>query len=92
MFTKDKHVRERIIREIPAGSGNLNDTIMQYVNKNLPLGGVGNSGFGRYHGKYSFECFSNMKSMNRKSFLIDIPLRYPPYTRKKLNLLRKLFN
>ena len=91
LFTNNKHIRKRIISEIPAGNGNLNDTIMQYVNKNLPLGGVGNSGFGRYHGKYSFECFSNMKAMNRKSLLLDIPLRYPPYTPAKLNILRKLF-
>ena len=92
VFTRNKYTRERLIREIPAGNGNINDTVMQFVNKNLPFGGLKNSGIGRYHGKSSFDCFSNMKSINIKSLVIDPPLRYPPYTTGKLKLIKKLLH
>jgi aldehyde dehydrogenase (NAD+) len=49
---------------------------------------VGNSGMGRYHGKYSFEAFSHFRSVLRKSSRLDIPLRYAPYTRWGIKLLK----
>lgn len=91
LFTKERKIAERIIREIPAGNGNINDTVMQFINNNLPFGGFGSSGVGSYHGKSSFECFSHMKSLNSKSLIIDFPIRYPPYNSFKLNLLRKIY-
>lgn len=34
----------------------------------LPFGGVGNSGMGSYHGKYSFRTFSHAKSVLEKNY------------------------
>ena len=48
---------------------------------NLPFGGVGESGMGKFHGKAGFENFSNQKSITYKIFLFDLDLRYPPYKR-----------
>jgi aldehyde dehydrogenase (NAD+) len=90
LFSRDNNLIKKLIREIEAGNANLNDTVMQFANKNIPFGGKGSSGMGSYHGKYSFDCFSHMKSINRKSLLIDIPLRYPPYSSSKFWLLKKL--
>jgi aldehyde dehydrogenase (NAD+) len=90
LFSRDKTLRNKLIYELEAGTGNLNDTVMQFANKSLPFGGKGSSGMGSYHGKYSFECFSHMKAVNRKSFLIDLPFRYPPYSLNKLWIIRKL--
>jgi aldehyde dehydrogenase (NAD+) len=53
--------------------------MIHYSNPRVPFGGVGISGFGRYHGKWTFETFSNMKGIVDRSFLVDIYLRYPPY-------------
>lgn len=88
LFTKDKSIAEKIIKEIPFGGGCINDVVMHLVNTNLPFGGVGNSGMGSYHGKYSYEAFSRKKVILRKSTLLDPPLRYP--THKNLRLA-KLF-
>ncbi len=55
----------------------------------MGFGGVGESGMGSYHGKASIDTFSHSKSIMKKSNLIDIPVRYPPYG-KKLKLLRKI--
>jgi aldehyde dehydrogenase (NAD+) len=90
VFSKDKAFRKKMINEIEAGNGNLNDTVMQFANKNIPFGGKGKSGTGAYHGKYSFDCFSHFKAVNRKSLLIDLPFRYPPYNATKLRLIKWL--
>jgi len=90
LFSRDKAFQKKIIHELEAGNGNINDTVMQFANKNLPFGGKGESGMGSFHGRYSFECFSHMKSVNKKSFLFDLPVRYPPYVSWKLSVLRKL--
>lgn len=79
----------KVIDEISFGTGCINDTIVQFANPHLPFGGVGNSGIGRYHGQASFDLFSNKKSVLKKSFAFDPPLRFPPY-KNKLSILRKI--
>lgn len=61
---------------------------MQHVVDTLPFGGVGGSGFGRYHGKYSFDNFSHEKVVIMRSFFIDVWFRYPPWDDKKLQLIK----
>jgi aldehyde dehydrogenase (NAD+) len=55
----------------------------------LPFGGVGNSGYGRYHGRASIESFSWQKTYYSKSQKNDIRLMYPPYQDKHLSLMRR---
>jgi len=88
-FTSDTKNRDRILTEIPFGGGCVNDTLMHIANPHLPFGGVGASGIGAYHGKYSFELFSHRKSITTSITWLDIPLRYAPFG-KKLKLVRKL--
>ena len=52
---------------------------MHFANSNLPFGGVGNSGIGRYHGKESFRAFSNSRSVIDTPTWLDLPFRYMPY-------------
>ena len=54
-----------------------------------PFGGIGSSGIGSYHGQKSFETFSHQKSMLKRPFWFDAPLRYPPYG-NKLKILEKI--
>jgi len=92
VFTKDKAKQKRVLAQTTSGGACVNDTMVHYSNPSLPFGGVGNSGFGRYHGKWTFETFSNMKAVVNRSFHFDIYLRYPPYrnTRKTLQRLIRL--
>jgi len=90
LFTTSKEVETRIVRTISFGGGCINDTIVHLATSNMPFGGVGESGMGGYHGKWSFDTFTHTKSILKKSNLIDIKLRYPPY-RNKLNIFKKLF-
>ncbi|MEX1375887.1 MAG: aldehyde dehydrogenase [Eubacteriales bacterium] len=89
LFTKDKNIHNIMTREIHFGGGCINDTIMHIANGNMPFGGVGSSGMGRYHGKDGFDTFTHKKSVLKQNFLFDIPLRYAPYG-KKLGLVKKI--
>ncbi|KAI3791390.1 hypothetical protein L2E82_05158 [Cichorium intybus] len=90
-FTKDQNLHKRLVSETSSGSIMFNDVILQYAVDTLPFGGVGGSGFGRYHGKYSFDNFSHEKVVVTRSFFIDIWFRYPPWDDKKLQLLKSGF-
>lgn len=76
------------LRQASFGGGCVNDTIIHLATSRLPFGGVGNSGMGSYHGRNSFDTFSHRKSVVEKSVLIDLPVRYAPYTPMKDKLLR----
>lgn len=90
LFTKDKAVEKAVFTKLSFGSGAVNDTIMQINNRALPFGGVGSSGIGSYHGKTSFDTFSNLKSTIKKSSLFDLDMLYPPYSKTTLALIRRL--
>ncbi len=92
LFTKTKAVRERVIREVPAGGMVINPLLFHFATHKLPFGGVGPSGLGAYHGKFGFEEFSHRKSVMTKPTRPDIAaFIYPPYTEKAWKLARKLF-
>ena len=61
----------------------INDVMLPVLIPNLPFGGVGKSGIGKFHGEEGFRNFSNQKSITFKGFLFDSNLRYPPYERVK---------
>ena len=73
-------VRNRVLTETSSGGACVNDAILHLSNDALPFGGVGNSGMGRYHGKYTFDMFTHEKSVLIKYFVGDLPQRYPPYS------------
>lgn len=92
LFSQNKYNKKKIVNELSFGGGCVNDCIVQIANLHLPFGGVGHSGLGHYHGKYSFDTFSHFKSLYQKSFSFSTKLEYPPYSQKKLQWLRRLFN
>nr|MCH9700008.1 aldehyde dehydrogenase family protein [Actinomycetes bacterium] len=92
LFTKDKAVRERVIKEVSAGGMVINHLVFHFATHKLPFGGVGPSGMGAYHGKFGFEEFSHRKSVMTKPTRPDLgAMLYPPYTEKAWKLARKLF-
>ncbi len=89
VFSNQSQICQKVIKEVSFGAGCINDTVIQFSNAHLPFGGVGCSGMGQYHGKASFETFSHQKSILKKSFTYEPPLRYPPY-KNKLTFLKKI--
>lgn len=89
LFSNNKRHREKIVKDIPFGGGCINDTLLHFTNPHLPFGGIGSSGMGSYHGKRSFDTFSHPKSILKRYFRLEAPLRYPPYG-NKLGILKKI--
>jgi aldehyde dehydrogenase (NAD+) len=88
LFSKSEVLEDVVLSKLSAGSVCINDAVLFMVSPELPFGGIGNSGMGRYTGWYGFETFSHMKPVMKRSFRFDAPMRYPPYTEKKARLLR----
>lgn len=89
LFTENKTIKNYIIENIQFGGGCINHLISHVANANLPFGGVGFSGMGRYHSKYTFDLFSHEKSIFKSKGKFDSNLLYPPYKEKNLRLAKK---
>jgi aldehyde dehydrogenase (NAD+) len=87
IFSRNNRLIREFMRNTRSGNACVNETVMQIASPYLPYGGVGSSGIGRYHGKKSFETFSNMRSVLVKSNLVDMPIRYPPYSKFKTKII-----
>ena len=82
LFTQSRETERKVLSEVSFGGGCVNDTILHLATPYMPFGGVGESGMGGYHGKYSFDTFSHQKSILKRWAKPDIPLRYAPYNGK----------
>ncbi len=90
LFSEDKLMQKKVWNSLSFGNGAINDALMQVASSHLPFGGVGQSGFGAYHGKASFITFSHLKSYIIKSTRIDLPIAYPPHGPWKLKAIKKI--
>ena len=88
VFSSDREAQRYFTEEIPFGGGCINHCMLQFGNPELTLGGVGNSGMGRYHGRATFDLFSHHKSLVHASTLIEPGIQYPPYAPWKERILR----
>ena len=79
LFSKDEGFIRRAIHSIDSGGVCINDTLMHLASNKAPFGGVGPSGMGAYHGKWSYEAFSRPRTVLKKSRRFDISLRYHPF-------------
>ena len=91
VFSSNKSEIQQLLQRCQYGGACINDCLSHILNSELPFGGFGESGLGNYHGRYSFEAFSQTKSVVYRNTWLDIPLKYPPYSKNKLNLLKRFF-
>jgi len=89
-FSESREIQRKVLRQTSSGGGCINDTLSHIGSQELPFGGIGDSGMGAYHGKFSFETFTHRRGILFRSNLMDVPLRYPPY-RGRVSLLQLLF-
>jgi aldehyde dehydrogenase (NAD+) len=84
VFAEDHDVVERILDTTSSGDAEVNDCAIHPLFPELPFGGVGNSGMGKYHGRWGFEAFTNARGVLNHSAKLDPGVRYPPYTEHTL--------
>ena len=90
IFGGNKKIHDHISNVTSSGSICINDVMLPVLIPNLPFGGVGQSGMGKFHGEEGFRNFSNQKSITYKSVLFDSNLRYPPYE-KIMKFIKLIF-
>ena len=80
VFADDEDIPERILEATNSGDACVNDCSVHPLIPELPFGGVGNSGMGKYHGHWGYEAFTNARGVLYHSPKIDPGVKYPPYT------------
>ena len=90
VFTESRETERRVLENTSSGSVGINHMLYQLLVDELPFGGVGASGMGRYHGKHGFDTFSHHKAVLRKSTRPDPAVTYPPYGRAMQAILRRV--
>lgn len=81
-FGNSEHRRRAVLENTLSGGVSINDVMLQFLQVDLAFGGVGASGFGRYHGREGFETFSHLKSVFVQRGIggfTGLKLLYPPY-------------
>lgn len=91
IFSESKHETDKFISTVKFGAGAVNDTIAQFGSQTIPLGGLANSGFGKYHGYESFNLFTHAKGIISKPTWLDLPIRYPPYSNWKKKIIELIY-
>lgn len=89
-FSRDRESIAFLQGSFSYGDGCVNDTIMHLASPYLPFGGVGTSGTGQSHGKFGFLTFSHIQGNYEHTGRWEPSLRYPPYTKRKGRILRKI--
>ena len=90
VFAEDDRVIDRVVDETSAGGVTVNGTLLHLTNPRLPFGGVGDSGMGAYHGMSGVRVFQHLKPVLSRGTRPDPRVAYPPYTKTKLRIIRRL--
>ena len=91
VFSKRKKFIQNLFQTFSFGGGVANDSVIQFVNDQLPFGGIGHSGMGAYHGKNSFDAYTHYKPVIKRGLWLDPSIRYAPFP-ETFGWLKKLLN
>jgi acyl-CoA reductase-like NAD-dependent aldehyde dehydrogenase len=84
IFAEDAIVTEQLLNLTTSGGAAINDCAVLPLIHDLPFGGVGESGMGKYHGEWGFRAYSNARGVLNHSTRFDLDIRYPPYDRYRI--------
>ncbi|HEY7281928.1 MAG TPA: aldehyde dehydrogenase family protein [Actinomycetota bacterium] len=90
VFAKSRAAQQRVTTRTSSGGVCVNTTVVHFAVPGLPFGGVGESGYGAYHGREGFETFSNRKPVLSKPVKPDPAVQYPPWSNLKRKVLRRI--
>ena len=81
-FGRDSAARDEVLTRTVSGGVTINDCLFHFTQVNQPMGGVGASGSGAYHGEWGFNNLSKLKPVFYRSVLNRFADLYPPYGAK----------
>lgn len=89
-FSRDRKMARALLTCTTSGGACVNNTVMHVASEKLPFGGVGNSGMGVYHGRYSLDTFSNLRGVLIQAPSMEMKLKYPPHSPEKVGRVKRL--
>jgi coniferyl-aldehyde dehydrogenase len=89
-FGKDDAARDAVLARTVSGGVTVNDCLFHFTQINQPMGGVGASGAGAYHGEWGFRNSSKLKPVFYRSPFNRLADLYPPYGAKIARLEKML--
>lgn len=92
IFSENRKRIKRFTEGLGFGGGCINDVVVHLATSYMPFGGFKDSGMGAYHGKAGFETFTHYKSIVKKSTKLDLPMRYRPFKKSNLKLVKKFLH
>lgn len=90
VFSNDRTTQAQVLAQTRSGGACVNDVVSHMIGTGLPFGGLGESGFGAYHGRAGFDAFSHPRAVVRRATWLDTPFRYPPQKLSLAGLKRAL--
>lgn len=90
MFSGKKKNYEQVISSTSAGGTCINEVLLQFLQNELPFGGINNSGIGNSHGIYGFKAFSHERSVLKHHSFAPLKLMMPPYTKNVRRMIDAL--
>ncbi|KAL1412475.1 Hexadecenal dehydrogenase [Vanrija albida] len=93
VLSKNRSYFDKVIHETLSGSAIWNDVAFTPVATTLPFGGVGDSGWGNYHGVHGFNTFSHHKAILEVPYWLELAQksRYPPNLDANARKIFKMF-
>lgn len=90
IFSNDENVVSEFLKNFSFGGGCVNETMLHLANNNLPFGGIGYSGLGEYHGKFTFDAFTHKKSIYKKRGDKVFKTLISPDSKERLNTIKRI--
>ena len=90
ILSNSNEILNQFIKETSSGAIMFNDVVFHVTSPYAPFGGVGNSGLGKYHGKFGIKSLSHIKPIIKHSTIFDVSIKYPPYTENHYSILKHL--
>jgi aldehyde dehydrogenase (NAD+) len=79
VFTSSSEKEKFWLQNVAFGGGCVNNASWHLTNHHLPFGGRGLSGFGSYHGKFSFDVFTHKKAVMKTPNWFNPAIKFPPF-------------
>ncbi len=93
-FGADNAARDEVLARTVSGGVTVNDCLFHFAQAHQPMGGVGASGTGAYHGEWGFKTLTKLKPVFYRSRFNRLADLYPPYGAKiaRLEKLMRLLS
>jgi len=91
LFSHDRQLEQRVLDQTHAGGVCINDSVVHFAQDDLPIGGVGPSGMGKYHAVEGFRTFSHAKSVFKRGKFNSAKFALPPYGKLIHRLIYRWF-